>query len=244
MKKEEDTVQRRGVKLRLTYASPLEIHSMIIPPRPIIINDTTMLKHKVNAILFDLDGVLVDSFETWSYVFNDTLRHFGLKTLSRKDFIKEFGAPIESDVRKYFKGKTINEVEQVYNLKFRNRIKHVKLFPQSKKILEKLKNKKIKLGLITNSTRFITLTILNYFNLKKYFEVVVTMDDVKRRKPAPDMILKACKTLKVRPENTILVGDTMNDIIAGRRAGCVTVGYKVNGDYEINSLKEALRILH
>ena len=135
-------------------------------------------------------------------------------------------------------------MERIYNLKFRNRIRHVKIFPQSKKVLEKLKNKRIKLGLITNSTGFITLTILNHFKLKKYFDVVVTMDDVRRRKPAPDMILKACKTLKVMPKNTILVGDTMNDIIAGRRAGCATVGYKVKGDYEINSLKEALCILH
>ena len=70
------------------------------------------------------------------------------------------------------------------------------------------------------------------------------MDDVKRRKPAPDMILKACKLLRINPKNTILVGDTMNDIIAGKRAGCVTVGYKVKGDYRINNLNQILSMLN
>jgi len=69
------------------------------------------------------------------------------------------------------------------------------------------------------------------------------MDDVKRRKPAPDMILKACKILKVKPKNTILVGDTKNDMIAGKRAGCITVGYKMMGDYRIDKLYSITRFL-
>ena len=203
-----------------------------------------MQGREVKAILFDMDGVLVDSLDTWCRTFNDTLKHFGLKTIPRNKFIKDFGAPIEHDVKKYFKGKTIREVEHVYNLKFKERISYVKLFPESVSALKKLKKHPIKIGLITNSTRFIATTILSNFRLKKYFKVVVTMDDVKRRKPAPDMILKACKLLRINPKNTILVGDTMNDIIAGKRAGCVTVGYKVKGDYRINNLNQILSMLN
>lgn len=204
----------------------------------------TVQRGEVKAVLFDMDGVLVDSIDAWCYVFNDTLKHFGLKPLPKKEFIKDFGAPIEHDVKKYFKGKTIKEVERAYNLNFKKRKRYVKLFPQSATILEKLQKHPIKIGLITNSTRFISSTILNHFNLKKYFSAVVTMNDVKRRKPAPDMILKACKMLKVKPKNTILVGDTMNDIIAGRRAGCITIGYKVKGDYGIDRLNSITRFLN
>ena len=85
---------------------------------------------EVKAILFDLDGVLVDSLNAWCYVFNDTRKHFGLKSLSREEFVKDFGAPIESDVKKYFKGKAIEEVKDVYNLNFKKRKGYVKLFPQ------------------------------------------------------------------------------------------------------------------
>lgn len=202
-----------------------------------------MQKREVKAILFDLDGVLVDSFDAWFHVFNDTLKQFGLKTITKSQFKKGFGAPIEQDVRKYFKGKTIEEVKRVYNMKYKKWIKSVKLFQQSISILKKLKKEKIKLGLITNSTRIITITILNHFDLKKYFDVIVTMDDVKRRKPAPDMVLKACKILKVKPQNTILTGDTKNDMLAGKKAGCITVGYKMKGDLKINKLNRVLGII-
>lgn len=198
---------------------------------------------EVKVILFDLDGVIVDSIDAWYYVFNDTLKHFGFKTISKKDFIKDFGAPIEYDIKTYFKGKSINEVKYIYNINFKKRRGYVKLFQQSIVVLKKLKKFNIKLGLITNSTRLIASTILNHFKLKKYFSVVVTMDDVKRRKPAPDMILKACKMLRVKPKNTILIGDTKNDIVAGKRAGCITVGYKVKGDYRIDRLNQIIKFI-
>src|SRR3989338_1914788 len=164
-----------------------------------------MLKFKVKAVLFDLDGVLIDSLDAWFYVFNDALKQFGFKTITKNQFKKDFGAPIESDVKKYYIGKTEKEVENAYNMNFEKRKEHVKLFPQSVDVLKKLRKQKIKSGLISNSTYLIVTTILKRFNLKKYFDVIVTMDDVKRRKSAPDMILKACKILKTKPQNAILI---------------------------------------
>ncbi|MEK6984532.1 MAG: HAD family hydrolase [Nanoarchaeota archaeon] len=202
-----------------------------------------MQKKEIDAVLFDLDGVLVDSIDAWFYVINDTINQFGLKTVTKSQFKKEFGAPIERDVTRFYIGKTEKEVEKAYNANFNKRKKYVKLFPQSVEVLRKLKKQKIKTGLISNSTKIIVTTILNSFKLNEYFDVVVTMDDVKRRKPAPDMVLKACRELNARPKNTILVGDTKNDMIAGKRAGCVTVGYKINGDYKIKNLKEILNIV-
>ena len=200
-------------------------------------------KKEANAVLFDLDGVLVDSLDAWFYVFNDALRHFALPELSKKEFMKDFGATIEHDIKRYFKGKTVKDIEQIYNACFKKRAIHVKLFPQSKSTLQKIKNKNIKTGLITNSTRFITLKILKHFKLTKYFDVIITMNDVKRGKPAPDMVIKALSMLKVKPRDAILVGDTKNDMLAGKRAGCFTVGYKINGDLKISSLNQILNLI-
>lgn len=202
-----------------------------------------MRNMEVKAILFDMDGVLADSIDAWYFVINDTLEHFGFDKISRAKFERRFGASIESDVKTLYVGKSIREVERVYNLKFRNRKKYVKLFPQSKSVLKALKNKKLKIGLLTNSTNKITFSILNHFKLRKYFDVILTMNDVKRRKPAPDMVLKACRILRVTPKNTILIGDTSNDMIAGKRAGCVTVGYKIRGNYRIDELKYILKFV-
>ena len=201
-----------------------------------------MLKKEAKAVLFDMDGVLVDSLDAWFYVYNDALAHFGFKKLTKKEFAKGFGSPIEKDIKNNFIGKTVKEVSAQYNKSFRKRKHLVKIFPQSKNVLESLKKRKIKLALLSNSTRFIVLSILEYHKIHKYFDVIVAMEDVKHRKPAPDMILKACRKLNVRPKNTIIVGDTQNDMIAGKRAGCVTVGYNIKGDYGIDDLKNVLKI--
>ena len=203
----------------------------------------TVQERVVKAVLFDLDGVLVDSIGVWYSVFNYTLRYFGIKPLTRREFAKDFGSPIEHDIKRYFNGKTVEEIEQIYNRQFEKRKNLVKLSPESIEVLEKLKRKKVKLGLISNSTRFIVLATLNQFKLKKYFSAIVSMDDVKRRKPAPDMVIKACKILKTKPKNTMLVGDSKNDIFAGKRAGCITVGYKIKGDFRVNQLKGVLKLL-
>ena len=74
-----------------------------------------MRKKEVKAILFDLDGVLVDSLDAWFHVFNDTLKYFGLKTLPKKEFSKSFGKPMEYDLENYFVGKAEQEVTEQYN---------------------------------------------------------------------------------------------------------------------------------
>lgn len=205
--------------------------------------EDTVQKKEVKAILFDMDGTLADSFKAWFYVYNDALSGFGFRRITENEFKKRFGSPIEKDVKEEYPGCTINQVEKSYNRNFLKRINIVKLFPEVKSTLKKLRNKKYKLALITGSTEAITASILQRFNLRKYFDIILTMKDVKRRKPAPDVVYKACKLLKVKPKNTILVGDTKNDTIAGKKAGCITVGYKINGDYKINRLSGIFNIL-
>ena len=197
---------------------------------------------KIKAVLFDLDGVLVDSLNAWFYVTNDTLKHFGFRPVPKKEFERDFGAPIEYEVKKRFAGKTINEVALEYNLNFKKRKHLVKLFSHSVEVLKELKKQKIKLALISNSTRFIVMTVLNHYKIRRYFDAVITMNDAKRRKPAPDMVLKACKMLKIAPENAMLIGDTINDMLAAKRAGCIAVGYKTKGDLRINGLKQVMYI--
>ena len=64
-----------------------------------------MQKKEVKAVLFDLDGVLVDSLDAWFYVFNDALKSFGFKAVSKKKFVKDFGAPIEQDIKNILREK-------------------------------------------------------------------------------------------------------------------------------------------
>ncbi|MBS3101485.1 HAD family phosphatase [Candidatus Woesearchaeota archaeon] len=202
-----------------------------------------MLKHKVKAVLFDLDGVLVDSKNAWFHVFNDTLKHFGVKPVSKKWFSKIFGNTIEKNIKIFIKI-TTKEANKLAIKYFAKNRKYVRVFPNSVNVLKKLSNNNVKMALITNTPKRILVPTLRHYKLKKYFKAIVTVDDVKRGKPAPDMALKACRMLKVRPKNTILVGDTKNDMIAGKRAECITVGYKINGDYKVSRLISITKFLN
>src|SRR3989344_8166184 len=107
-----------------------------------------------------MDGVLVDSYEAWFYVFNKSLGQFGHKSASKIEFKKIFGSPIEEDLKKYFKGRTMKEVRDSYNRNFKKNVGKVKIFPDTLRTLKNLKKRKFKLALITNSPRYITNLIL------------------------------------------------------------------------------------
>ncbi|MBC7110413.1 MAG: HAD-IA family hydrolase, partial [Archaeoglobi archaeon] len=79
---------------------------------------------------------------------------------------------------------------------------------------------------------------------EKFFDVIVTGDEVKAGKPHPEIILRACELLGVSPKEVVLVGDTQSDVIAGKSAGCrAVIGVGTEADFKISSLKELLEIL-
>ena len=197
-----------------------------------------MQKGEVKAVLFDLDGVLVDSIHAWFHIVNDTLKHYGYRPFNFSYFRKNFGTSIEQDAKENYGGRNPEEIADFYDQRFKDHINKVKLFKEAIPALKTLKKRKIRLALITNSTKLITYSILKHFKIKEYFDAIVTCEDVNHGKPAPDLAIEACRKLKVKPINSILIGDTKFDMIAGKRAGCVTVGYKVKGDYKIDRLAE------
>ena len=80
-------------------------------------NDMLMPKRKteLKAVLFDLDGVILDSFEVWFNVFNHARRNFNLKEISRQEFKDNaWGGSVKADVKNYFKGKDAKELENLY----------------------------------------------------------------------------------------------------------------------------------
>ncbi len=202
-----------------------------------------MRKREVKAVLFDLDGVLVDSIGAWFYVFNDTLKLFGKTAMPRRQFARIFGMSIDRASRLYFGSADIKQVEHAYNNFFEKRLRNIRIFKSTAPALGKIKKTGIKTALITNSQKTLVHKILRKFKLVKYFDAIVTMDDVRHGKPSPELVFKACRKLKVSPANAVLVGDTKNDMLAGKRAGCITIGYRINGDYKINRLSSMTKFI-
>ena len=199
---------------------------------------------KAKAIIFDLDGVIIDSLEAWFKVFNETREHYKLPKISKKEFIGSvWGSPMEKDVERYFKGKTIEQISKYYFSNFTNFKEDTRLNPDVKETLEKLKGKKLKLGIVSNSFKKQVSGILEHHKIEHLFDVVLGGDDVENGKPAPDSIFEACKRLKIKPEEAVFVGDTMNDAGASKNAGMFFIGYHTNGDLKISDFKDLLELV-
>ena len=81
-------------------------------------NDMFMskIKPKLKAVLFDLDGVIIDSFEAWYGVFNHVRRDLKLKEISREEFNRKvWGGSVEADAKNYYKNRSVKEIEKAYS---------------------------------------------------------------------------------------------------------------------------------
>ncbi len=99
----------------------------------------------------------------------------------------------------------------------------VTLLPGVLYTLEKLRESSLKIGLVTNNGRRGTEVTLKRYDLYRFFDVVVTREDCADMKPAPDAVMKVLNTLQVSPDEAILIGDGVIDIMAARAAGIPSV---------------------
>ncbi|MBN1786067.1 MAG: HAD family hydrolase [Candidatus Methanofastidiosa archaeon] len=186
------------------------------------------------ALLFDMDGVLVDSKESWRGALNGALREYGQKELTREEFVCEYwGADLFEILERL--GLDIG-IGRFCNSIYPNYIADVRLFDGVVAMLEQLHG--LKKAVVTNTTLSCTEMILELHGIKKYFKEIVTSDQVIYGKPHPDMIFLACKRLNVPPEDVILIGDTINDVKAGKGANCAVIGLGIEGDYLAETLEE------
>lgn len=200
-----------------------------------------MLKPK--AVLFDLDGVLLDSIDAWHCTFNDVLEHYGKKRITKKKFLTDvLGKPVEED-SKNFPGSTPEEVRKLYCRYFPKNAKNLKPYEGATKLLENLRRNGIKTGLVTNTPRQLTENSLKTSGLLGLLDIVMTPDDVPAGKPDPAMLLAAMKELGAGKDETVMVGDTMVDIQAARNACIKAVGIGVQGDIKIKHIRELEKLL-
>ena len=118
-----------------------------------------------------------------------------------------------------------------------------KLMENTKEVLKTIREKKIKIGLVTNTTKIRTMNELKFHKIRNLFDAVVTADDVEKPKPYPDPILKACEKLNVMPDEVMYIGDTKYDYKAGKSAGAFVVGFNTHGDLMISNLNDILQLL-
>lgn len=198
------------------------------------------MKLKPRAILFDMDGVLVDSLDSWLSALNSALKVYNYKQISKDEFLKKYwGHDLYDNIERM---NLPVKVGRFCNNVYGEHIDRIKIYTETKDTLQKLRD--YKKAIITNTPKDCAVQILKRFDIEKYFEFVVTSDDVSMAKPSPEIVLKACERLNVDPEDVVLIGDTDSDVKAGRAAGCKVVGINVEADYTIIDLSELTTLIN
>ena len=195
------------------------------------------------TVVFDLDGVLIDSFEIWRHLLNYAMEAHGRAPLTVGEFTAVWGQGMEADIRMFFPGLTVAELQDFYENRFGRFLDQLKVFPDTRRVVKKLRARGFKLAIASNSAPRIIEESLIAADLKGFFPVAVGAGGVLRGKPEPDTLLLAMEKTGVVPAGTVFVGDSLYDMEAGRRAGVPTVGLGCDGGaWRIERLGELLTL--
>lgn len=214
---------------------------------------------RYRAALFDLDGTLVDTAPDLAAAANRMLADLGRAALP-DDRIRDFvGKGVVNLVNKCFEasgggGEEARDrahavFERHYSAGIADRSRP---YPGVVDGLEALERAGIAMGCVTNKAGRFTEPLLELTGLRRFFGVVVSGDTVERRKPHPDPMLYAAGKLGASPAETLVVGDSLNDVQSARAAGCAVVvvpyGYReglsledLGADAVVASVEEAAR---
>lgn len=180
---------------------------------------------KIKAVVFDMDGVLIEA-KDWHYeALNRALGLFGY-TISRYDHLVTFdGLPTRKKLEMLSRERDlpaslhefINDLKQKYTME----IVHARCKPffAHEYALSTLKSLGMKTAVASNSVRRTVETMMEKANLLPYFDLLLSNEDVRAAKPDPEMYLRAIAELGVSPEETLVLEDNEKGIEAARRSG-------------------------
>lgn len=182
----------------------------------------------LTAIVFDLDGVLINSEPLMRAAFEASYRHvIGDGTPPIEAYLEHMG---EAFLQIMDRLQLPHALWKPYVHYCQQHIEQISLFPYSRETLDWALDQKLDLAILTGKDYKRTLQILEYFDLHRYFRAVVSSDQLHRPKPDPEGILRALHMLGSSIENTVMVGDAVNDILcaqaANMRSIAVTWGIK------------------
>lgn len=178
---------------------------------------------KTSVVLFDLDGTLADSLPFIKKTYRLVFALLGLPWADG-EVMRWIGRPLE-DIAGYFAKSKEKEFLELYKVYYHlEHDRSISLFPGTLEMLEDLKGRGLRLGIVTSKGRDGTERAVELIGLNRYLDVIVTAHDVSRHKPFPDPIFKALSFLGALSQEAIYVGDSWLDLQAGKKAGTITLG--------------------
>lgn len=190
---------------------------------------------RINTLLFDLDGTLIDSeffhFECW----NEILKQWSVE-LSYDTWLKQYaGIPTPKTAsilhQKYALPINLSHLIQIRETMTAERLKtkEIGLMPYVSEVIPFFFNKDITLAVVTSSSRSTVETIIKKNGLGNYFKLIVTRSEVSKSKPDPESYNICCEKLGIDKEQCIVFEDTVNGVKAAKAAGLIC--YAIQGNF-------------
>ncbi len=177
----------------------------------------------IDAVIFDLDGTLIDSMWMWRTIDIEYLARFGIEL--PENLQSEIEGMSFSETAVYFKERfgiedSLEDIKQAWNDMahdiYRDR---VILKPGIGEFLPYLRSQGIKTGIATSNSKELVLTAVDGLNISNYFDAIHTSCEVNAGKPAPDIYLLVAQKLGVAPDRCLVFEDIVSGILAGKNAG-------------------------
>ena len=197
----------------------------------------------IAAAMLDLDGTLLDTLPDLSAAAARMLADLDLPACSEADIGRFVGKGIPNLVRRCLEASAGAQRVQVLQDRalalfqdhyFEESGKRSSVYPGVLQGLAALRAQPLRLACVTNKAERFTLPLLASSGLADYFELVVSGDTLQSKKPEPGQLLHICRHFDLEPQRVLMVGDSANDALAARAAGCpvicVSYGYKEGGD--------------
>ncbi len=221
-----------------------------------------MFKH-IKAVIIDLDGTMLNTAPDFHEAINRMRADLGLTALPQQTIIDFVGKGTENLIRKVLAvDYDASGIAAHYDVALAAYMAHYQtingdlanLYPDVIEGLQSMRNKGLRLACVTNKPLSLAVPLLEKKGLQPYFDIVYGGDSFPQKKPSPVPLLQVCLAFSLQPRQVIAIGDSSNDAIAARAAGCyvlnVPYGYNhgesihnVDSDGIVQTLLEAANMI-